>query len=230
MNIKNLKLPQYISTKNKTITVCGGINNDTTFIDGKGYLAEDGSIWIFSAKEPISKTTYPFFWFDGGNIVYSTPSETSKKEYRIENLKDLDLVTIIERTKPGEVLLDEVSLDHINSGAAFYVPTMKQSDDFLKKLVKSVIITKQIDVNALKAQTEQKYVLSNMRAALENKTKMSVKYFLYWMELLECDFQVIITDNDNSSVHKLNKDVSYTSNTDGVMINDGNKQTPVVFE
>ena len=105
---------------------------------------------------------------------------------------DISLVNIIEKTKPNEVLYDEQEIQDMNSAASFYVPIINDSDDFLKKIVKNTIIAKGIDINRLKGKTDQKYVLPNMKAALENKTKMSVIYFCCWMELLGCDFQILL--------------------------------------
>ena len=129
---------------------------------------------------------------------------------------DISLVNIIEKTKPNEVLYDEQEIQDMNSAASFYVPIINDSDDFLKKIVKNTIITKGIDINRLKGKTDQKYVLPNMKAALENKTKMSVIYFCCWMELLGCDFQIDIIDNGLDSTNKLKTDLIYTSNTDKV--------------
>lgn len=200
MNINDLKFPQYLNSKNKTVTVCGIINNNTEFVDGKGYVDDDGYIWVYCQNKPMVIDVYPYIWIENDEIKYSTPSEKIKNEYSIKKLKDLSLVKILDSTEPREVLLDKTALQYINTGSAFYVPTMNDSDDFLKKLVKSVILKKGIDINGLKAQTGASYVLANMKSALESSTKMSVKYFLCWMELLNCDFELSISSDDDTYV------------------------------
>nr|DAO90357.1 MAG TPA: hypothetical protein [Caudoviricetes sp.] len=214
----SIKFPQYVSGNARAVSVVGYIT-DTNFNyeDGKGYLDDDGYVWIFCKNgKPKNSDEYPYFWIEDENIIYSIPDDEIRDKFNIDNMIDISLVNIIEKTKPNEVLYDEQEIQDMNSAASFYVPIINDSDDFLKKIVKNTIITKGIDINRLKGKTDQKYVLPNMKAALENKTKMSVIYFCCWMELLGCDFQIDIIDNGLDSTNKLKTDLIYTSNTDKV--------------
>ena len=214
----SIKFPQYVSGNARAVSVVGYIT-DTNFNyeDGKGYLDDDGYVWIFCKNgKPKNSDEYPYFWIEDENITYSIPDDDIRDKFNIDNMIDISLVNIIEKTKPNEVLYDEQEIQDMNSAASFYVPIINDSDDFLKKIVKNTIITKGIDINRLKGKTDQKYVLPNMKAALENKTKMSVIYFCCWMELLGCDFQIDIIDNGLDSTNKLKTDLIYTSNTDKV--------------
>lgn len=214
----SIKFPQYVSGNARAVSVVGYIT-DTNFNyeDGKGYLDDDGYVWIFCTNgKPKNSDEYPYFWIEDDNMVYSIPDDEIRDKFNIDNMIDISLVNIIEKTKPNEVLYDEQEIQDMNSAASFYVPIINDSDDFLKKIVKNTIITKGIDINRLKGKTDQKYVLPNMKAALENKTKMSVIYFCCWMELLGCDFQIDIIDNGLDSTNKLKTDLIYTSNTDKV--------------
>ena len=214
----SIKFPQYVSGNARAVSVVGYIT-DTNFNyeDGKGYLDDDGYVWIFCKNgKPKNSDEYPYFWIEDENIMYSIPDNDIRDKFNIDNMIDISLVNIIEKTKPNEVLYDEQEIQDMNSAASFYVPIINDSDDFLKKIVKNTIITKGIDINRLKGKTDQKYVLPNMKAALENKTKMSVIYFCCWMELLGCDFQIDIIDNGLDSTNKLKTDLIYTSNTDKV--------------
>ena len=214
----SIKFPQYVSGNARAVSVVGYIT-DTNFNyeEGKGYLDDDGYVWIFCKNgKPKNSDEYPYFWIEDENIMYSIPDDEIRDKFNIDNMIDISLVNIIEKTKPNEVLYDEQEIQDMNSAASFYVPIINDSDDFLKKIVKNTIITKGIDINRLKGKTDQKYVLPNMKAALENKTKMSVIYFCCWMELLGCDFQIDIIDNGLDSTNKLKTDLIYTSNTDKV--------------
>lgn len=214
----SIKFPQYVSGNARAVSVVGYIT-DTNFNyeDGKGYLDGSGYVWIFCKNgKPKNSDEYPYFWIEDENIMYSIPDDEIRDKFNIDNMIDISLVNIIEKTKPNEVLYDEQEIQDMNSAASFYVPIINDSDDFLKKIVKNTIISKGIDINRLKGKTDQKYVLPNMKAALENKTKMSVIYFCCWMELLGCDFQIDIIDNGLDSANKLKTDLIYTSNTDKV--------------
>ena len=105
----------------------------------------------------------------------------------------------------------------MNTGASLFVPIDKESDDFLKKIIKTAIKEKGIDISRLKYKMDEKYILPNMKAALQNDTKMSVAYFTIWCELLGLSFSVQVTDNGTDEQDPLKEDLIYTSDADKVM-------------
>lgn len=219
-----MKFPQYVSTSERTVSVVGMVdkNNEEketgVFQDGKGYIDEDQSIWIYCGSgKPKNKNAYPYFWLnEEGKKEFSDPPEIIRKAYSVENMVDMSLVNIVDRTEPGEKLFNEEEINDMNAAAAFYVPIINESDDFLKKIVKTTIIEKGIDINRLKGRTDEKYILPNMKAALQNKTKMSVIYFTCWMNLLGCDFEVNILDSGEDKNDPLKSPLVYQSYRDSV--------------
>ena len=218
-----MKFPQYISTNERTVSVVGMLCKDETeeavnakYQHGKGYIDEDEQIWIFSNEKPKNKNEYPYFWFEDGEKKFSDPPEIIKKAYCVSNMVDMNLVNIIEKTEPGEQLFNEKEITDMNAAAAVYVPIINESDDFLKKIVKTTIIQKGVDLNKLKSKTDEKYILPNMKAALQNKTKMSVVYFCCWMNLLGCDFDITIQDNGEDERDPLKTPISYSSYTNKI--------------
>ena len=219
-----MKFPQYRSTTERTVSVVGMVDKNNegkergVFLDGKGYIDEDENIWIYcGAGKPKNANAYPYFWLnEEGEKEFSEPQENMKKAFNVTNMKDMSLQIIVEKTGENEELFDEDAINDMNAAAAFYVPQIRESDDFLKKVVKNTIIAKGIDINRLKVKTEQKYILPNMKAALDNKTKMSVMYFCCWMELLGCDFQVSICDNGTDDGDPLKNTLIYISDKDKV--------------
>ena len=115
--------------------------------------------------------------------------------------------------KDGEVLYNEQEINDINDAQAVYVPIIKEKDDFLKKIIKQAIINKRIDVARLKYKTQEKYILPNMKAALDNDTKMSVVYFGHWCELLGLDFSICVYDNGTDTTDVLKNPIFYSSET-----------------
>jgi len=217
-----MKFPQYVSASERTVSVVGELDKKKkkgVYIDGKGYIDKStDQIWIYSGSgKPKNANAYPFFWFNSdGEIEFSDPPELLLKAFNSENLQDLSLVNIIETTVPGEKLLDENAILDMNSAAAVFTPIFYESDDFLKKTVKTTILEKGIDINRLKSKTEEKYTVLNMASALKNATKMSGKYFLTWMELLGCDFQLIISNKDDETTDRLKYQLVYDSAKDKV--------------
>lgn len=189
-----------------------------TYQDGKGYVDEDEHIWIFcSAGKPKNHNAYPYFWLDeNGDKVFSDPPELIRKAYCVDRMVDLSLIKILEETVPGEQLYDEEELNDINASSGFFIPTFKENDDFLKKVVKTTILQKGININRLKSKTEEKYQLPNMKSALQHNTKMSVIYFCSWMELLGCDFEITVIDNGRDGTDPLKYPLVFQSYTDRV--------------
>lgn len=221
-----MKFPQYVSTSNRTISVVGMIDEENdvkekgVFQDNKGYVDSKGFIWIYSGSgEPKNKNAYPYFWLNAeGKKEFSDPSDIIKKAYSEENMVDMSLVNIVSTTEPGEQLFNEEEINDMNAAAAFYIPYIREKDDSLKKIVKATIIEKGIDINRLKNKTDEKYQLPNMKAALNSDTKMSIIYFINWMNLLGCDFEITILDNGSDKTDPLKEPLVYQSYADKISV------------
>lgn len=219
-----MEFPQYISVPQRTTSVVGYVDKDNTekekgvFIDGKGYIAEDQSIWIYSGGgEPKNKNQYPYFWLNKDGVKeFSDPDPLIRSAYSMEHLKDMSVVSIIENTDPNTPLFDEQEIEDMNAAAEVYIPIINQNDDFLKKIVKTAIIVKGIDINRLKSKTDEKYILPNMKAALQGKTKMSVVYFCCWMNLLGLHFEFTVIDNGEDTTNPLKNPLVYQSSRDAL--------------
>ena len=218
----SVKFPQYISTKERTVSIVGYVNSKEEcsiedFKDGKGYVDEEGYVWIYCAQgKPKNSTAYPYFWIKDNKAEFSNVDDYIKSVYNIDKLMDMSLVNIINTTEPNEVLFDEEEINNIISSASFYVPEIKKDDDYLKKLVKYTIIKKKIDINKLKNKTDEKYMLPNMKAALNSSTKTSVIYFALWMDLLGCTFDITISDSGEDKADPLKTPIVYESATDKI--------------
>lgn len=219
--MKNIKFPQYISTNKRTVSVVGVLEDKeelhtSDYIEGKGYIDKDGFIWIYCDHKPRNANEYPYFWIVANKACQSDPSPVVKAAYSQDNMQDLSIVSIVDNTAPGEKLYNEKEIEDMNSSSAFYVPIVNDTDDFLKKVVKNTIIEKGIDINRLKGKTDEKYILPNMKAALQNKTKMSVLYFCYWMNLLGCNFEITVSDDGSDNNDPLKYPIVYQSYRDNV--------------
>lgn len=209
-----------------------------SYVESKGYLFDKSTVtgkeapegkddpvgvWVFCASKPLHANMYPYFWTEWdkddnagtvtARLAFSDPAKLILKAFAVDNMHDMSIVNIIEKTVPGEELFNEQELNDINASSNFYVPIIYERDDFLKQIVKTAIIEKGININKLKSKTDEKYQIPNMTAALRNSTKMSVMYFQYWMELLQCDFSIKITDDGMPHTDKLKSPIVYQSIT-----------------
>lgn len=217
MKESDFKFPCYVNTSERSISVVGVIKGDKNdspenYEDGKGYIdLKTEKIWIFCTEKPNRAfiNAYPYFWFEDGKIKYSDPGLLISKAYTVSNMQNLSVHNVIDKTVAGEKLYNEAEIIDINASSNFYIPMIHSYDDFLKKIVKIIIIEKGIDINRLKSKSDVPYLLANMKTALSNRTKMSVAYFAAWMELLGCTFDVTIRDNGTDDVNPLMNDHIY---------------------
>lgn len=219
-----MKFPQFLlADDERTFQVIGEItkNDDEAsgiFVDGKGYIDEDGYIWIHSGSgKPKNANQLPYFWFENGKKKFSEPNKKVFDVYNASKLKDMSIGIIVDNTKEGEELYSEQAINDMNSAAEVYVPTYKDTDDFLKKLIKTAIVEKGVDIARLKYKMPEKYILPNMKAALNGDTKMSVLYFITWAELLGLDFMVVLNDNGSDPIDPLKQSLIYDSTKDRVL-------------
>ena len=235
-DIKTLTFPQYISTKNRTVSVAGILKNKEedlpeNYINGKGYLdPKDGSIWIFANKKPnkLRIDNYPYFWFTSdSNREHSHPSEEVRKIYHESNLRDISVMNIIENIKDGEAIYSPEELIDLNSSTSFYRPAVYDKDDPWKKMIKYMILTKGIDINRLKVKMGVPYKLPNMKTALSNDTKMSSPYFATWLELLGLEVKYVISDDGTDKLTPLGNEMIYEPTTDTLYTVINGRQIPV---
>lgn len=209
---KVIEFPQYLSSKHETLRVVGYISDDTEYVEGKGYCKDDGSVWIYTTVKPKLPDSYPYIWKDEeGKLIYSKPVDDILNKYKIENAYSVNFSRVIDETEEDEQLFNEEEINDINASAEVYVPIIKESDDFLKKIVKGIIIKKAIDINKLKARTSAKYIIQNMKSALIGETKMSVTYFCYWMELLKCEFEIVVGNSEGNDEYPLKNKIAISS-------------------
>lgn len=220
-----MKFPKLIVTNDKSIRVLGYIDTESkpknTYIPGKGYLDENGIVRIYSDHEPpLSQlNSMPYIWEDKDDHKYrlSKPNKIILSMFKEEKLVDDSKENIVKKTLPNEILYDEREMREMQSRSDVFIPVIRGEDDFLKKIIKMVIIEKGINIKRLEASFDKIYQLANMKIALQNNTAMSVKYFVKWAELLGIDFELSVTDNGEDLKDPLNQKLTYLSYKDDVL-------------
>ncbi len=208
---------KFINSKDRVVNVIGPFNEEENLIDNKGYI-KDGYVWIYIKKKPlIDKNKYPYIYPVDDGYEFSNPSKETLEGFSEKNIYDLSLMSIVEQTKPTDIMYNEQAINDLNNAASRYIPIVHEEDDYLKKIVKEAIIRKNVDINRLKSKMQVSYNLLNMKQALEKSTKMSVVYFMLWMEILGLDFEIKIKDNGQDRIDPLKEPLIYSSAIDVVV-------------
>lgn len=211
--------PQYLTFKDRVYSINGYIDDsEVVFKDNKGYIdRKTNKIYICSKDNLPVHDDVPIIYVDeDGYRLKEVNTPQTKEVFQASRLFDLSYQRIIDSTTVGEALYNEEALADMNAATSVFVPTINEDDDPLKKIVKQTIITKQIDINRLKHKLPEKYALTNMKSALIGKTKMSITNFVMWMELLECTFDIIISDNHRDKKNPLPVEIHYNSKSDSI--------------
>lgn len=218
-----MNFPAYLTFKDYVFTINGYMEDTNIYVDGKGYVEkETGTIWICKKDIP-KKIEFPVFIILEDDNTFKLRKEFNGKndileKFNIKSLEDLSTEKIISNSSENDVLYDEAALHDMNSSNGLFIPTIESKDDFLKKIVKSVIISKEIDVKRLQHRFPEKHGLPNLISALKGKTKMSTTNFLMWAELLGINFNISVTDNGSDEINPLSKDLTYVNIGDKIVI------------
>lgn len=198
--------------------------------NGKGYVIND-LVYVYYDKKPKRVTSpVPFFTVtiresNNYRIEARTPAgpEETQKNFSIDKMVNYSYEKILAETTGNEVLYDEDMLNDMNSARSKFIPIVNKKDDYLKKLIKYVIIKKDVDINRYKSAMDTPYALTNMKSALIASTKMSVTNFLMWVELLGVDFEILVEDNGMDPVNPMKESLLYRSRDNATYTFDASK-------
>lgn len=211
--ITGLKYPMIVKSAGRIKTIVGPLSSESEpFRHDKGYILND-EIWIFNKEKP-NTSEYPYFWYEHGKICFGKVRDSIKNDFRVENLSTLDPTYTVCKLDPNVPLYDEQALSDMNAATTMFEPEIKESDDCLKKLIKISILDKKINIARLKSVTPTSYMLSNLKTALINGTKMSITNFIIWCDLLGLTFDIIVSDNGTDYQNPLKKSIHYCGETD----------------
>lgn len=213
--------PLYLTYGEKVFSIEGYVEENTDeYIPNKGYIDKEKEIvLIFSKNENKMKfgPNVPYFWIEDGKVQHSDLTEKMYDVFSVQNIKDLNLDVIEEVTDINDELYDEELIISINNSTSVFKPEIKDSDDFLKKLVKQVILDKGIDIKMLDSKLGKKNGLNNLKSALLGTTKMSTTNFIIWAELLGIEWTIMISNNGTDKVYPLKEDLLYMSSNDRIV-------------
>lgn len=168
---------------------------------GRGYIDAEGKyVWIYKPMKPLGANELPYVWAEDidsehWHFVYSEPSPYMLDKYSYDNIVVLSSERINDIVNNEKPTFDEDEIMAIYASSSKFTPIVNEDDDGLKKLIKSYILKSGVNINAYKPKLAENYSLSNMKAALVNKTKMSMKYFNMWNEMFDTKYVIFMEDN-----------------------------------
>lgn len=180
-------------------------NKDKKLKKGFGYI-KDSLVYIFHGRLDRFKKSdlKPGIYTKGEEYIFIEPTKTEKDNYSVNNIIELNLDNIFNNvTKDKENFILPKDIELINNNADPFIPTIKEEDDFLKYVVKRIIIEKKINLKKYRDRFPNQYALNNMRSGLQKETKMTVTNFKIWCEILGVKWEMKISDIGNDKLNSL---------------------------
>lgn len=180
---------------------------------GTAYLI-DGVAYIYRGKlKKTADSSMPGIYktVDGYKIV--EPTEREKETlYSDENIITFDPEEIITKIATSMTVFQQPEdIEIINNNSELYIPTIKDTDDFLKVLVKMIITNKKINIRKYKGHFANEYALNNMKSGLKRDTKMTVTNFKAWCEILGVQWKMVVSDDGTDTLNPLKEPIEIDS-------------------
>jgi hypothetical protein len=193
------------------------------FEENRGYVDTEGFVHIFR-KEPNHSEMIPWFTVitdDEGkpSLRFSGYVTTEMmRAFYIDRVGDLSIDYILRHSDGSDDMYDQEIIDELQNASSHYVPVIDESDDFLKKLVKTMLLETGIDAHSFKKYMEHSYQISNMIQGLNSKTKMNPFVFDTWMGLAGIPYKVTIEGVGSDPNHPLKHPIEYDSTTNRIRV------------
>lgn len=181
---------------------------------GMGYI-KDSLVYIYRGKMDKNKKSDldpGIYLTREGEYIFIEPSKEIKDKYSLDNVIELNIDKIFEEVeKHHSDFINSEDIEIINNNSEIYIPTIKEDDDFLKYIVKKIIIDKKINLKNYKDKFANQYALNNMKSGLNKETKMTVPNFKVWCEILGVDWEMIVRDNGKDKNNPLPEEIRIES-------------------
>lgn len=179
----------------------------------KGYAyIKDDVVYPYRGKvKGTADLSAPGIYKKSGEHIFTEPSDDEIETlYDVSHIVSLDTEMIMHHIEEHSENYG-VSEVIINNNSDIYKPSITEDDDFLKYIVKQIILSKKINLRDYKSKFPNEYALNNMKSGLNRKTKMTVPNFKSWCEILGVDWEMTVFDNGTDKTNPMPKDINIKS-------------------
>lgn len=144
-------------------------------------------------------------------MVKEPKTEAELEAYSKSNVSASSVPAIWEEVTHAAHFISEEDREMISNNVKDYRPTIKPDDDPLKKIVKQAIIDKSVNVNLFKGAFEEKHGLTNIKSTLTSTSNLTMMKFLQWLEILNLNYKIEVSDNGLDQYYPLDNPLVYDS-------------------
>jgi hypothetical protein len=178
---------------------------------GFAYIKDD-LVYIYYGKMKSDIEELPGIYLVNNEHKIIEPKKSERSKYSIDNIVELDVDKIFKDIENhSDDFISPEDIETINNNVEVFIPTIKEDDDFLKYIVKKIIIDKKINLKNYQDKFTNQYALNNMKSGLSKETKMSVPNFKIWCEILGIKWKMEVEDSGEDKTNPLPEKLIVTS-------------------
>lgn len=170
--------------------------DDKDYEKSIAYLDGDYFYLYRGERKGSSSNLKPGIYFDTITDSYfrvDPVSNDEKKEYQIANkIASINPEKIIDIVNTK----DDILVD-IPESTKIFMPSLCNSDDILKRLVKQALIQKNIDLDKYKSRFTDKNSLFNFKQVIKGDNKLSILIFDRGIDALGLRYSISLEEKDN---------------------------------
>lgn len=171
--------------------------------EGMAYLFSNDLVYPYRGKYVEGYSTKPGLYKYKKETHIIPIKEALWDKYSAEHIIELDPVKIIKEVNDNpEDFASKETIEEAMMHGDLLTPVLKESDDFLKHLIKRIILEKKVSISYYKTKFDKSHEFPNLRQSLDKETKMTVTNFKRWADLLGFDWEIIISDPNDPNKYK----------------------------
>ena len=142
---------------------------------------------------------------DPESYKFIPPNKDQIEEFMVGNITD---TTLAKRAITNPDDFKDVDVSQVDTTELkIFAPPIKPNDDVLKRIIKTALIQKQVDLKLYRGQFDKDYHLSNLKSTLTKDAPLSAKYFVRWCEILGLSVTVLAEDNGLDKIAPLTEKI-----------------------
>lgn len=129
---------------------------------------------------------------DVTHILVPVTTDAEKEKYDVNtHINSLNPVSVIDTAKTKEELLVAIP-----ESTKIFQPTLSETDDILKRLLKKALIEKNVDLDRYKDRFTNKNELFNLKQVIKGDNKLSILIFNRGTYALGLEYDITLREKD----------------------------------
>lgn len=165
-------------------------------------LSNDPYIYIYRGKLKKNDIKIPgsIYKKNNGDFLWTPLDPELANKYHLSQCKELSKEIIAAKLNDPNLKLNQITPELLEaSDGEVFAPQIRETDDILKRVIKTTLQHMKINIKSLKNKFSNDYDLNNLKSQLVKEGAMSSKYFIRWAEILDINIEVIVTNKPGSN-------------------------------